>query len=40
MDFNNTPELTLEPEFETVSGENKTQEALQEQKIPTPVLSA
>ena len=40
MDFNNTPELTLEPEFETVSGENKAQEALQEQKIPTPVLSA
>ena len=40
MDFNNTPELTLEPEFETVSGENKTQEALQEQKIPAPVLSA
>ena len=40
MDFNNTPELTLEPEFETVSGENKAQEALQEQKIPAPVLSA
>ena len=40
MDFNNTPELTLEPEFETVSGENKAQEALQEQKLPTPVLSA
>ena len=40
MDFNNTPELTLEPEFDTVSGENKAQEALQEQKIPAPVLSA
>lgn len=40
MDFNNTPELTVEPEFETVSGENKAQEALQEQKIPAPVLSA
>ena len=40
MDFNNTPELTLEPEFETVSGENKAQEALQEQKIPAPALSA
>ena len=39
MDFNKTPELTLEPEFETVTNENTTQGALQEQKIPAPVLT-
>ena len=39
MDFNKTPELTLEPEFETVAAENTVQDALQEQKIPAPVLT-
>ena len=39
MEFNNTPELTLEPEFETVTIENAVQETQQEQKIPAPVLT-
>ena len=40
MDFNKTPELTLEPEFEVISGENAIRETRQEQKIPAPVLTA
>ena len=39
MEFNNTPELTLEPEFETVTIENAVQETQQEQKTPAPVLT-
>ena len=40
MEFNTPPELTLEPEFETVTIENAVQETQQEQKIPAPVLTA